>query len=395
MPTVVLLDVSLSMSKKIDANSPRSTLLSVAQNGIKNFLDFLKHSNSLEPVILMLVSRSIIFLSKLTRDYEFLKNAISKVYTIDKSEPYYALLEAIKYIELHANNDLEFNLIYVSDVHSMQKYLIPSQFDYEKSFKAKFTLHFLCLCHGNEVQFQKSLPVYQSILRKNCSLKPFKININEHYDGGRIWVPDHSIPLAAGVNTIFNEIGQLINSCIVELVCGRLASDMNIYPPLKIDAKRIEVVGFISLKDIEHAGYLSKHSVNSSSRNDWKFFKQTASILLDDLSEKEIKELFLSQPQQPSLVCLLGETIKSETIVPLCRVGSSDLNWFGYFRTHLDGEKNYMFFYLFEQGSDVIPWISDLNELSLEDNEAENIQRSKLKPRSETDNETGDEMETE
>jgi len=85
MPTVILLDVSLSMCRQFNQKESSETIIDVACRNIDKLLDKFSTSCKLEYTSLVVFSSLYEVIIKFTRDYDLLKDALSTITTYDKT----------------------------------------------------------------------------------------------------------------------------------------------------------------------------------------------------------------------------------------------------------------------------------------------------------------------
>ena len=98
MPTVVLLDNSLSMRRRASTEESSKQLLSVAVQGLRTFFTYMRRCFPLEHCALLTFSSNCEIVSPFTRDYDELRQLLLTVSSQDRSDltgSLYAMAELV------------------------------------------------------------------------------------------------------------------------------------------------------------------------------------------------------------------------------------------------------------------------------------------------------------
>lgn len=122
----------------------------------------------------------------------------------------------------------------------------------------------------------------------------------------------------------------------------------------------IEVCGFISLTDVGSPMAVSRHLILPASLNQKDITTRTAEMDLTNTDEDKEDE-----GKIPSFCVLLHGALKVENMAALVTVGE---NWFGFVYSWADSKKkSNLMLTILTPGSDAVPWLGDLNNLSTAD----------------------------
>lgn len=125
-------------------------------------------------------------------------------------------------------------------------------------------------------------------------------------------------------------------------------------------SKSIEVCGFIPAADMNSPMAISRHLILPISiTNKDENFTETQMTIKTEPVEPESDEN--DEGKIPSFCVLLHGALKVENMVALVMLGD---DWFGYIYSHADcKKKSNLMLTVLPPGSDVVPWLSDLNNL--------------------------------
>lgn len=124
-------------------------------------------------------------------------------------------------------------------------------------------------------------------------------------------------------------------------------------------SKSIEVCGFIPAADVNSPMAISRHlilpvTVNTKEEN---FSESQLNIKPEPVETEEEND----EGKIPSFCVLLHGALKVENMVALVMLGD---DWFGYIYSHADcKKKSNLMLTVMPPGSDVVPWLGDLNNL--------------------------------
>ncbi|XP_063698589.1 integrator complex subunit 14 [Culicoides brevitarsis] len=400
MPTIIALDVSLSMTRTVPGNNSQ-TFHSLAVHGINTFLDYLQENSRLEQVSLIVYSSSYETVVDFTRDYDLIRQALGKVEHYDKT-----CLETV----LHAiNNRFQTTwgvqnycqLIVVSDcgigigqnsVRAMimaRKHATITPVD-PLPFQYPSNICFICVGDMNDSVFKQGTQLYQQLL-------------DVSKQKGQLFTPAPEKSESEAALTK-NSVEAMFQAMSVKnyqpfqavLKCGaysKLHSNIIIWPsPLPHVAKdifgvettrfisrQIEICGYLSLSDIGSPTYISRHLIlpkaggeNDKVRNEFEkleseirnFYSKIDGGPLEDeasggssMSSSQIP----NDSNKESVCVLLHGALKIENVAALTLLAE---NWFGFIYSYADSKKkSNLMLTVLPPGADVVPWLGDLRYL--------------------------------
>ncbi|XP_011144333.1 integrator complex subunit 14 isoform X2 [Harpegnathos saltator] len=339
MPTVIALDVSLSMRRIVLSNgmndglpTEQSTRHHLAIHGISALLHYLQVNSKLEFVSLIVFSSLYEVICPFTRDYDSIRAKLQTIEECDKTCIESALRGVNNVIMAEWGNTTACQVILITDGK----------------------LSVVCIAPQQDLALQRGLPLYQRLI---------------DLAGGDsiVLVPDS--PLSKySVATCFQKLAETnYVSFQGYLKCGHLGSRISLSPPPMPYTKKtdfelvpglvisntIEICGFISVGDVGSPSAVSRHLVLPLST------EKTASmqgIPLEDDSDDENDE-----GKIPSFCVLLHGALKVENMAALCLLNN---DWYGFIYSWADTKKkSNLMLTVLEQGCDVIPWLGTFGNL--------------------------------
>ncbi|KAL1513544.1 hypothetical protein ABEB36_002944 [Hypothenemus hampei] len=371
MPTVILLDVSLSMSRPVQlSDGTETTRKQLAINGIEAFLDHLSVHSKLEFIALMAFSSLYEERCPFTRDYNVIKSELKHIDDYDKTSIETALHGVSQMVLGEWGNNTACQIVLVTDGStgigsmSLKESLatITQRNNGLTAFPLPFpfpaTLHVVCIAGANEPNIIKSKPLYQKLI----DLTGYE---------GSIHIPDN-LQSEANITTMLQKLADdMYTSFRGVLKCGHLESKILLSPAPVAFTKvtdfnnktynisdLIEVRGFISVPDVGSPMTISRHLILPASGTQKQDSNPNDIDLTDDNSAVE-------DASTPSFCVLLHGALKVENMAALVTVGE---NWFGFVYSWADSKKkSNLMMTILTPGSDVIPWLGDLNDLGTGD----------------------------
>ncbi|CAH0550975.1 unnamed protein product [Brassicogethes aeneus] len=368
MPTVIILDVSLSMSRPVQlSDGTETTRKQMAIAGINAFLDHLSIHSKLEFISLMAFSSLYEEKCPFTRDYNLIKAELKNIDDYDKTCIETAFHGVNQMVLGEWGNNTACQIIMITDgstgvgSHSLKESFATlnqrsatNQFPIPFSFPAK--LHIVCVAPSNDPNLIKSKPLYQRLVDLSG------------YDGS-ISIPEH-IQGEAAVVTIFQKLAEdTYTSFKGTLKCGNLESKIILSPtPVPYNkatdfetqtleiSNLIEVCGFISVSDVGSPMAVSRHLILPANINNKENVSNEIDLTDDDATD---------EGKNPSFCVLLHGALKVENMTALVNLGE---NWFGFVYSYADSKKkSNLMLTILAPGSDVVPWLGDLNYLAASD----------------------------
>ncbi|EFN81321.1 integrator complex subunit 14 isoform X1 [Harpegnathos saltator] len=372
MPTVIALDVSLSMRRIVLSNgmndglpTEQSTRHHLAIHGISALLHYLQVNSKLEFVSLIVFSSLYEVICPFTRDYDSIRAKLQTIEECDKTCIESALRGVNNVIMAEWGNTTACQVILITDgntgigpmslAHSLNTLNIVQDVNpFPLPFPYPGKLSVVCIAPQQDLALQRGLPLYQRLI---------------DLAGGDsiVLVPDS--PLSKySVATCFQKLAETnYVSFQGYLKCGHLGSRISLSPPPMPYTKKtdfelvpglvisntIEICGFISVGDVGSPSAVSRHLVLPLST------EKTASmqgIPLEDDSDDENDE-----GKIPSFCVLLHGALKVENMAALCLLNN---DWYGFIYSWADTKKkSNLMLTVLEQGCDVIPWLGTFGNL--------------------------------
>ncbi|XP_055839546.1 integrator complex subunit 14-like [Episyrphus balteatus] len=421
MPTIIALDVSLSMQRYIPGRADDNAIsyYQLAIKGINQFLEHLANNSKLEFVSYVTFSREFEVRVDFTRDYDQIRHAIKKQVHFDSSS-LETLLKGVNDV-LSSNWGVQ-NLCQVvvftdCGLGFGSKSLMaticglttnPTQFDWLHGLSST-KLNFICMGISSEYYFSKAVSIYQKFIDvsglKGVLFQPKQNDQSIQEDSRNV-----SIRKSELGRTVMHEIIELFCESSYKpfetiLKCGgyfRMESPILIWPPptlsndqstaqLFLPCNNVQICGYVGLSDIGSPASLSRHLIvpkmdreKHNRRSSDKFTKtrnesQFSSNELEKL-ESEIRTFYLkadgneedltrsssqSENQRESLCVLLHGALKIENMAALVLLSD---NWFGFIYTFADSKKkSNLMLNVLPQGSNAIPWLGDLRQFGMID----------------------------
>lgn len=355
MPTVILLDVSLSMNRQVDE---ATSIRQLALNGIKIFLDYLSENCKLEYVSLITFSSKYEQLVGFTRNYSEIHDALVNLGEFDKKNIENGLYGAGYCITKEWGIMSHCNIILITDGvigigESSLRYLVSSYANKEKSMYSHLTLPF---------KFPSSLFIVQlkspteDTFSESTSLMNQILIENQISGKGELFLL--SGPLNKfSINSLFQNLAEnRFSPYLLKLKCGSLECQVQMVPALfnkkmSIDgvlqefspSKILEICGFISSNDVSSPPFKSKH------------------LIIPYISSQSNEEEIELSVMTPTLTVILHGSLKMENAVAIVQIAK---DWFGIIYSFADSKKkSNLMLSIFEPGATSIPWLGNFNSL--------------------------------
>ncbi|CAG5114553.1 unnamed protein product [Candidula unifasciata] len=313
MPTVIALDVSLSMSQPVVLPDVTEEYQRkhLANHGINAFLDYLSSFYKLEFVSLIAFSYLWEQLSAFTRDYSLIRAALNKVEAFSKT-----------CIETALNGI---------------KTVISDEWN-----------HSSCQpwCRG------------------------WVLDVGEQ--GGELFTLDGPISFKSVEDAFIRLAEKYYSPFCGTLSCGNFVCPVHLFPKpepyiRQMDdglethtvTDKLEIIGFIDIKDIGSPPTVARHLVLPKSTKD----RGAADKDKENKSGKsEEEDETLDEGKTPSFTVLLHGSLKVESMVAVTRVQE---DWYGMIYSWADSKKkSNLMLALFEPGQNAIPWIGPFDNLT-------------------------------
>ncbi|XP_014209517.1 integrator complex subunit 14 isoform X2 [Copidosoma floridanum] len=371
MPTVIALDVSLSMRRlvvgaSVNENVPNEQLTrhQLAVHGINTILHHLQNHSKLEFVSLIAFSSFYEVVCPFTRDYESIRLKLQSIEECDRT----CLKTVLHYINsivisewgsatpcqviLITDGNPGVGLMSLNDSLNSSSFLRDTGFSLPFVFPGKLTV----VCISNQTDLMNSLPLYQKLvdLAGNDSM---------------LVVPEGQL----SISTVTNCFKKLTETNYVPfqgyLKCGHLGSRIIVFPPpipytKKADfelltgltiSRTIEIRGFIPVADVGSPTAISRHLVLPMLTD------KTSSMQGISMEEDSDIEDITDEDKIPSFCVLLHGALKVENMAALCLLNT---DWYGFIYSRADTKKkSNLMLTVLEHGADVVPWLSNFRNL--------------------------------
>ncbi|KAK7501745.1 hypothetical protein BaRGS_00007176 [Batillaria attramentaria] len=368
MPTIIALDVSLSMSRPVPMSdsSEEYQRRHLAVHGINTLLDFISVNARMEFTSLVSFSylweRTVSF----TRDCDAIKAALNKVELYNKTCVETALAGISTVVTEEWGNAASCQVILVTDgstgmgIGSLRNSLqTRTQRDSaDAPFPLPFTfpskLHVVCVSNPGDADLKAALPMYQQLIEINGQ-------------GGEVHLPDGPLSFKS-VQEMFQKFAEKTYTPFqATLQCGNFKCPVQLHPrpetyERELDfeyvhremSDKLEVAGFLEIAEVASPPTVSRHLVLPISTRE-------RSAKTDADKDGEEEEDSTEDGKTPSFAVLLHGSLKVESMVAITRIGE---DWYGMLYSWADSKKkSNLMLSVFEPGVDILPWLGNLNNL--------------------------------
>ncbi|XP_061773100.1 integrator complex subunit 14 [Nerophis ophidion] len=378
MPTVVLVDASLSMTRPVSQDSSEEfQRKNLAVHGLNMLFEHMASNYRLEFTALMAFSSLWELLVPFTRDYNALQDALSGLDDYDKTCVESALNGVNNVVQQEWGSGCPCQVVLVTDGslgigkgslrHSLQTLRHPGE---DKKFPLPFPfptkMFIMCVANTEELNMTGALDKWEELLCLGGG-------------DGEVFTVEGALCMQ-GVQAMF---GRLIDRAYspfhAVLHCGNLSSDVQVFPrpePVVVDEEveplprtvntDLEIMGFIEIADISSPPVISRHLVLPIAVN--KEVEDIGTGVTEELEE----EVSASQMagKSPNFCVLLHGSLKVEGMVALVQLGPE---WFGMLYSQADSKKkSNLMMSVFEPGPEPLPWLGKSSHLGPISEAAEN-----------------------
>lgn len=369
MPTVVLMDVSLSMTRPVSLEgSEEFQRKNLAVHGLTMLFEHMATSYRLEFTSLVAFSSLWELLVPFTRDYNTLQEALSSLEDYDKTCLESALQGVSNVVQQEWGSACPCQVVLVTDGslgigkgslrHSLQTLTQRGEdrkFPLPFPFPAK--LYIMCIANAEELQSTDTMDHLGQLLSLNGG-------------GGQIFTMEGPLCLKS-VQAMFGRlIDQAYSPFHAVLRCGNLSSDVQVFPrpePVVVDEEvdpvprtvqtDLEIVGFIEIGDISSPPVISRHLVLPIAVN--KEGDDVGSGNPEDAEEETSANQMAGK--SPNFCVLLHGSLKVEGMVALVQLGPE---WFGMLYSQADSKKkSNLMMSVFDFGPEPLPWLGKVSQL--------------------------------
>ncbi|KAG5318313.1 INT14 protein, partial [Pseudoatta argentina] len=399
MPTVIALDVSLSMRRRgsmigneYSPNYESLTRHQLALHGINTLLHYLQVNSKLEFVSVIAFSSLYEVICPFTRDYEGIRSKLRIIDECDKTFIEGALHGINNVIMAEWGNATACQVILITDgnpgigpmslgnsLNSLNVTQDVNPFPLPFPYPGKLSIVCIASQQGKlkrEKTFHFSFLIFKYvtyIMFADPSLQtglPLYQRLADLAGGDSIVLVPESPLSKHSIMTCFQKLAEAnYVSFQGYLKCGHLGSrillspapmlytkktDFELAPGLAI-SKTIEICGFISVGDVGSPSSISRHLVlplttekNSSMQG----------ISLEEESDTDENE---DEGKMPSFCVLLHGALKVENMAALCMLNNE---WYGFIYSWADTKKkSNLMLTVLEPGSDIVPWLGNFSNL--------------------------------
>lgn len=345
MPTLILLDTSLSMSRLTEDGE--TTLKDLAVVGVNTFLDHLSQHNPLEFVALATFSSTFNLLTSFTRDHHDIRICLPSLIEEDRTCMKGALAGACSAIHLEWGLLLPAQILMITDgLEGVEDGSNDEREDENllRNSTCSVILMNLPLNPPNPYTFSNH-SINPHLTRKSSSTI---MTLLQTYFPSRykIYTPELALS-SASVATTFTCVSKTHTSpSRFSLRAGHHHCKVNVFPPVLPPEKQviwdeIVVCGSLHVSDLSNPPFYSRHLVLPVS---------------DPSDDKD------SSDKQATFTVLLHGSLKVEgmvTLVQLCP------DWFGVLYVQPDSKKkSNLNLSLFKYGHNSVPWLGSFNDLA-------------------------------
>lgn len=367
MPTLILIDSSLSMLRP--ANKPSSEvgtpesrdndvfeLMDLAKWGIDLLLGHIEKAYKMEHVAILSYGCQCDLVCPFTRDISELRAKITTIDSSDSSNPISGLKGMVNYVMEAWGNSANVNVIVVSDggtgygkkslSHYLEnKHLLDREILFPLSFPGTFNI--VLVNHLEEIQNE---------------LSNFEKLVELTGLPGQVFVPSQTQPGSQLTRNCVEKCVQTVIDTHFKPFVGKLTmgDELNVQitlcpPPTKykkvkefdkIEAEIedvLDIKGFLTLADVASPPVVSRHLILPFSPN----------------------TPYEEDSRTPNLCVLLHGALKTSSLCALVQVAANgSRNWFGIIFSHADSKKKFcLMLALFEPGNEPVPWLGNLLRL--------------------------------
>ncbi|EDO45684.1 predicted protein [Nematostella vectensis] len=358
MPTVVLLDVSLSMLRRLQVVDEQEGLLQrrhLAIQGLYAFFDHLSSKFKLEFTALVAFSSLWEIAVPFTRDYELLKQGCMSVDVYDKTCFENALTGVAAHVVEEWGTSVPVQIILVTDgslgsgVGSLKELLDHRSENANRPLPFPFPSKLHVVCVANPAEMTGNFLLFQQL----CDMNGL---------GGSVYVPEAPISVHSVQNCFLRLAQTHYISYEGVLNCGHLSSKITLSPPpdfsvswntvlqsYRKDRKEnkirrfpneINICGFLDTVDVSSPASISRHLVIPIGKDG------------EGAPEDDGKA--------PSFCVLLHGSLKVEKMVAIVQI---DSDWFGFLHSWADSKKkSNLVLATFAPGAH-ISWLGDFKQL--------------------------------
>ncbi|XP_069480343.1 integrator complex subunit 14 [Ambystoma mexicanum] len=366
MPTVVVMDVSLSMTRPVSIEGTEEYQRKhLAAHGLTMLFEHMATNYKLEFTAMVIFSSLWELMVPFTRDYNTLQEALSNMEDYDKTCLEAALAGICNVVQQEWGGVVPCQIVLVTDgclgigrgslrhsLATLGQRTDSNRFPLPFPFPSK--LYIMCMANLEELQSTDAL---------DCLEQLIDLNNGE----GQIFTIDGPLCLK-NVQSMFGKLIDLAYTPFhAVLRCGHLSSDVQVFPrpetvivdeeidpiPKSINAE-LEIVGFIDISDIASPPVLSRHLVLPIAIN-----KESDEVNAGVAEETEDENQIAGKV--PNFCVLLHGSLKVEGMVAIVQLGPE---WYGMLYSQADSKKkSNLMMSLYNVGIEPLPWLGKIWQL--------------------------------
>lgn len=381
MPTVILLDISLSMSRPVPTsdNTESLTRFTIGSAAINAFLDYLCIHAKLEYVALVSFSSSYEVAVPFTRDFDCIRNKLPLLEEGDKTCIEVALAGVNQLILTEWGNQTLVQIILVTDgscgVGPIGRNRIIQALPFPTSSLVK--IHILPVASPHESCLQQAMPLYQKIVDIANNAPNI---LNSTSSRGCIYCPDQlTVPGVVAAMTRLCEKQYQEFWCTLK--CGQLEARVQLFPAPQtiVDEEftttytlshQIQVMGFLQQQDLGTPIAVSKHlvipqaQVGGSTSTRENYGSKTPTKEGSSTDGSSTTEEDLSDPSKiPNFCVLLHGALKVEGLAAIVQLGP---DWWGALSVWCEASRarrSCLMLSAMRPGAKAAPWLGPLDQL--------------------------------
>ncbi|KAI5634754.1 von willebrand factor type A domain-containing protein [Phthorimaea operculella] len=262
MPTVLLLDVSLSMTRPVPTSDATESInrLTIASAAINTFLDYLSVHSKLEYVALVSFSSAYEVVVPFTRDYDSIRAKLPVLEEGDKTCIEQALAGVNQLILNEWGYQTPVQVVLITDgscgVGAIGRARIIPALPLPPSFPVK--IHVLPVVSPHDPCLQQAMPLYQKIVELASTSN--NNGSNGTMSRGAIYCPEQ-LTVVGATTAMTRLCEQQYQEFWCSLKCGQLEARVQLFPPPQPAvheatsttctlAHQLHVVGFLTQQEL-------------------------------------------------------------------------------------------------------------------------------------------------
>lgn len=380
MPTIILLDVSLSMSRPVISSDSieNHTRSSIAVAAINSFLDYLSVHAKLEYVALVSFSSVHDVAVPFTRDFDSIRTKLPQIEEGDKTCIDSALLGVNQLVMNEWGHQTPIQIILITDgssgVGAIGRNRIIQSLPLPTLYPVK--IHILPIVSPHDPCLQHAMPLYQKIIDQATVTAN---NSNGTISRGSIYCPEQ-LSVSSVIAAMTRLCEQHYQEFWCSLKCGQLEARVQLFPaPQTVShesltatytlSNQLHIIGFVQQQDLGTPIAISKHLVipqaqinnNTSGRENYGSKTPTKD---GSTTESITTEEEMSDPSKiPNFCVLLHGALKVEGMSAIILLGTE---WWGTLSAWCEASRarrSCLLLSVLKPGVSAAPWLGPLDQL--------------------------------